>query len=50
MVRSIVGLMVDIGQGKHLPSDMRRIMLAKDRTQNAPLAPPHGLCLVEVGY
>ncbi len=50
MVRSVVGLMVDIGQGKHLPSDMRRIMLAKDRTLNAPLAPPHGLCLVEVGY
>jgi tRNA pseudouridine38-40 synthase len=50
MVRSIVGLMVEIGRGKKTPGDVLSIMRAKDRGEAAVIAPPHGLCLWEVGY
>ena len=50
MVRSIVGTMVDIGEGKLHAGDVRGIMLAQDRRRAKTLAPPHGLCLWDVGY
>ena len=50
MVRSLVGTFIDIGLGKRPPSDMRGLLLSRDRTQTPPVAPPHGLCLWEVGY
>lgn len=50
MVRSIVGMMIDIGHGKKHAGDVRTIMRAKDRTAAATLAPAHGLSLWEVGY
>ena len=50
MVRALVGVFIEIGLGKRPPSDMRGLIVAGNRSQAAPLAPPHGLCLWEVGY
>jgi len=45
-----VGTFVEIGLGKRPPSDMRGLILSGDRSQAAPVAPPQGLCLWEVGF
>jgi tRNA pseudouridine38-40 synthase len=50
MVRSIVGTLVDVGLGKRRAGDMLAILRARDRAAAGPVAPAHGLCLVEVGY
>jgi tRNA pseudouridine38-40 synthase len=50
MVRSIVGTLVDVGLGRRRAGDLRGILVAKDRSMTSPVAPPHGLCLWEVGY
>ena len=50
MVRSLTGMLVDIGRGKRRVPDMKAALDAKDRAMTAPLAPPHGLCLREVEY
>jgi tRNA pseudouridine38-40 synthase len=50
MVRIIVGTLIEVGEGKREPGDMRRILLARDRLEAGPTAPAHGLCLWEVVY
>lgn len=50
MVRAIVGTLVEVGQGKRLPRDMKTILEAKDRRAAGYTAPPHGLYLVQVDY
>jgi tRNA pseudouridine38-40 synthase len=50
MVRSIVGTLVDVGVGKITPGEVLRILRARDRAAAGRVAPPHGLCLWEVGY
>lgn len=50
MVRSIVGLMIDVGIGKRHPGEIRGMMLARDRSLMPSLAPARGLVLWEVGY
>ena len=50
MVRSIVGTLVDIGRGKMKPSDMKRILRAKERCYASKTAPPQGLYLYKVSY
>ncbi len=50
MVRTIVGTMVDIGQGRLSLGQFEQIILARDRTQAGRAAPANGLYLVEVGY
>ncbi|MFZ9918830.1 MAG: tRNA pseudouridine(38-40) synthase TruA [Ilumatobacteraceae bacterium] len=50
MVRSLVGTFVDIGLGKRPPSDMMSLIRSGRRQDASPIAPPHGLCLWEVGY
>ncbi len=50
MVRSIVGLLVDVGKGKRQVSDVMRVLRGLDRGANADPAPPHGLVLWEVRY
>ena len=50
MVRSIVGLLVDVGRGRRRAGDVLGILRARDRALVGQLAPPHGLCLWEVGY
>lgn len=50
MVRSIVGTIVEVGLGKKSAGDMLAIIRSKDRAFAGKVAPPHGLCLWEVGY
>ncbi len=50
MVRSLVGTFVDIGLAKRPPSDMMALIRSGRRHDASPIAPPHGLCLWEVGY
>ena len=50
MVRSIVGTLVEVGAGKKRPGDILTVMRAGDRAAAGQVAPPHGLCLREVGY
>jgi tRNA pseudouridine38-40 synthase len=50
MVRSVVGLLVDVGVGRRRAGDVLAVLRARDRAFAGQLAPPHGLCLWEVGY
>ena len=50
MVRSIVGTLVDVGEGKIRPGDILRILRAQDRSEARRIGVPHGLCLWEVAY
>lgn len=50
MVRSLVGTLLQVGEGRRSPGDMPAVLAAKDRSQAGPVAPPHGLCLVSVEY
>lgn len=50
MVRSIVGTLVEVGNAKKRPSDVVGILRSQDRSMAGQVAPPHGLCLREVGY
>jgi tRNA pseudouridine38-40 synthase len=50
MVRSIVGTLVDVGIGKIRPGEIMGILRARDRSAAGRVAPPHGLCLWDVGY
>lgn len=50
MVRSLVGTFVDIGLGRRPPSDMMALIRSGRRADASQIAPPHGLCLWEVGY
>jgi tRNA pseudouridine38-40 synthase len=50
MVRSIVGLLVDVGTGKCRPGEVMGVIRARDRALVPNIAPPCGLCLWEVGY
>ena len=50
MVRSIVGTLVEVGSGRRRAGEVRSMMLARDRSAAGAVAPPHGLCLWEVGY
>ena len=50
MVRSIVGTLVKVGEGEHPPGWVAEVLEARDRAAAGPVAPPHGLFLVEVSY
>lgn len=50
MVRSIVGLLVEVGKGRRQVADVLAILRSQDRNKNAEPAPPHGLVLWEVKY
>ena len=50
MVRSIVGLLVEVGVGRRHAGEVLGILRTRDRSLVGQLAPPHGLCLWEVGY
>jgi tRNA pseudouridine38-40 synthase len=50
MVRSVVGTLVDIGTGSRRAGEVMAMLRAKDRSSAGKVAPPHGLCLYEVGY
>jgi tRNA pseudouridine38-40 synthase len=50
MVRSLVGTLIAVGEGKLESDAMPEILAAKDRSAAGPVAPPHGLSLVRVTY
>lgn len=50
MVRIIVGTLIEIGEGKRTSGELRRILLAKDRTLAGPTAMAHALTLWDVDY
>jgi tRNA pseudouridine38-40 synthase len=49
-VRSMVGSLKLLGEGKWLPLDVKRALEARDRSACGPVAPPHGLYLLRVDY
>lgn len=50
MVRSLVGTLLHVGEGRRTPGTMPGILEARDRSAAGPVAPPHALCLVAVEY
>jgi tRNA pseudouridine38-40 synthase len=50
MVRSIVGLLVDVGRGRRRAGEVAGILRARDRRAATAVAPPHGLYLWQVDY
>ena len=50
MVRILTGTLVECGQGKREPEQMREILEAKDRNAAGMTAPAKGLSLVRVDY
>ena len=49
-VRSMVGSLVMVGDGKWSASDLARALEARNRAACGPVAPPEGLYLVKVDY
>ena len=49
-VRSMVGSLVPVGDGKWQAADLARALEARDRSACGPVAPPDGLYLVKVDY
>lgn len=49
-VRNMVAALVQVGQGRLQPDDIKTILEAKDRSKAPPTAPPQGLFLESVGY
>lgn len=50
MVRIIAGTLIEIGQGKREPEEVKDMLLARDRACSGPTAPPHGLVLMEYEF
>lgn len=50
MVRNIVGVLIEIGEGKRKSEDIHQILKAQDRTMAGKTAPSSGLYLKDVFY
>ena len=50
MVRTLVGTLVRVGEGKLDPGEVEGILRARDRSRTPNMAPPHGLMLEHVVY
>ena len=50
MVRSLVGAMLTVGDGRRSPDWPGRLLTLRERSSEVTVAPAHGLTLVEVGY
>ena len=50
MVRSIVGTLLQVGQGWLSPDGFGAILASRDRSRAGQTAPAHGLCLMQVKY
>ena len=49
-VRSMVGSLIHVGEGKWRAADLATALAARDRTACGQVAPPHGLYLMRVDY
>lgn len=50
MVRILAGTLIEVGQGRRRPEDMRSVLKALDRQAAGFTAPPEGLFLEKVEY
>ncbi|WP_242043356.1 tRNA pseudouridine(38-40) synthase TruA [Leptolyngbya sp. FACHB-671] len=50
MMRLLVGLLVQVGRGLRSPAEFTELWISERRDQVRYAAPPHGLCLLRVGY
>jgi tRNA pseudouridine38-40 synthase len=50
MIRTIVGTLLEVGEGKLTVEEMKHIIESRDRRQAGPTAKPQGLCLLWVSY
>jgi len=50
MVRSLVGTLLQVGEGRRSPDDVATALAERNRAAAGPVSPPHGLCLVAVEY
>ncbi len=50
MVRTIVGTLIYVGEGKIKPEEVPSLLANKDRNQLGPKAPPQGLYFVKASY
>lgn len=50
MVRTLVGTMVEVGQGKRAPTSLQEILISQDRRNAGLTAPASGLSLVKIFY
>jgi tRNA pseudouridine38-40 synthase len=50
MVRTVVGTLVAVGDGRLEPGGVREILVARDRSRTPQMAPAHGLTLERVIY
>ena len=50
MVRILAGTLIEVGQGRRRPEDMRFVLKALDRQAAGFTAPPEGLFLEKVEY
>ncbi len=49
-VRSMVGSLMRVGEGRWTPDDLADALAARDRTRCGPMAPACGLYLTQVDY
>ena len=50
MIRTIVGTLLEVGEGKRTVEEMKHIIESRDRRRAGPTAKPQGLCLLWVSY
>jgi tRNA pseudouridine38-40 synthase len=50
MVRSIIGTLIEVGDGRRTPDSLADVLRSRRRAAAGPTAPPHGLYLVRVDY
>ena len=50
MVRSVVGALIAVGEGRRDARWLARLLAAQARVDEIGVVPPHGLTLLEVGY
>ncbi|MFA5785739.1 MAG: tRNA pseudouridine(38-40) synthase TruA [Actinomycetota bacterium] len=50
MVRRVVGLLLEVGDGYREPEEVAEVLEGKDRSRSSRIAHPEGLTLIEVRY